>query len=35
MGWLGVLMHGTRVVKIGGADTAFLLWIAEEDAAKS
>lgn len=30
---LGVLLHGTRVVDIGGADTAFLLWIAERDAA--
>lgn len=29
---LGVLMHGTRVVQIGGADTAILLWIAEGDA---
>jgi hypothetical protein len=29
---LGVLMHGTRVVEIGGADTAILLWIAERDA---
>ncbi|MEV7886622.1 DUF6985 domain-containing protein [Streptomyces sp. NPDC002817] len=29
---LGVLLHGTRVVGIGGADTAFLLWIAERDA---
>ncbi|MBB5057595.1 hypothetical protein HDF16_002301 [Granulicella aggregans] len=29
---LGVLMHGTRTVEIGGADTAILLWIAEEDA---
>jgi hypothetical protein len=29
---LGVLMHGTRVVEIGGADTAILLWIAEDDA---
>ena len=29
---LGVLVHGTRVVEVGGADTAFLLWIAEEDA---
>lgn len=28
---LGVLMHGTRVVDIGGADTAFLLWIARQD----
>jgi hypothetical protein len=31
---LGVLMHGTRVVEVGGADTAILLWIAESDAAK-
>jgi hypothetical protein len=31
---LGVLMHGTRVVKIGGADTAFLLWVAEQDSAR-
>jgi hypothetical protein len=29
---LGVLMHGTRTVEIGGADTAGLLWIAEKDA---
>lgn len=29
---LGVLMHGTRTVEIGGADTAILLWIAKEDA---
>ena len=29
---LGVLMHGTRVVQVGGADTAFLLWIARQDA---
>jgi len=29
---LGVLMHGTRTVEIGEADTAILLWIAEEDA---
>ena len=29
---LGVLMHGTRVVEVGGADTAILLWIAERDA---
>jgi hypothetical protein len=28
---LGVLMHGTRAVDVGGADTAFLLWIAERD----
>ena len=32
---LGVLMHGTRTVQIGGADTAILLWIAEEDAQRS
>lgn len=29
---LGVLMHGTRLVQAGGADTAFLLWIARQDA---
>ena len=29
---LGALLHGTRVVEIGGADTAILLWIAERDA---
>jgi hypothetical protein len=29
---LGVLMHGTRIVKIGGADTAILLWRAKRDA---
>lgn len=28
---LGVLMHDKRVIEIGGADTAFLLWIAERD----
>lgn len=27
---LGVLMHGTRVVQTGRADTAILLWIAED-----
>lgn len=27
----GVLMNGTRVVETGGADTAMLLWIAEND----
>jgi hypothetical protein len=32
---LGVLMHGTRVVEVGGADTAFLLWIAEQDSERS
>jgi hypothetical protein len=31
---LGVLMHGTRVVKIGGGDTAILLWLAKQDAAR-
>src|SRR5689334_1518142 len=31
---LGILMHGTRTVEIGGADTAFLSWIAKRDAAK-
>ena len=29
---LGVLMHGARVVEVGQADTAILLWIAEQDA---
>jgi hypothetical protein len=29
---LGVLMHGSRVVEVGGANTAFTLWIAEKDA---
>lgn len=29
---LGVLMHGLRTVQVGWADTAFTLWIAEEDA---
>ncbi len=32
---LGVLMHGTSVVKIGGADTAILLWLARQDAEES
>ncbi|MCE9658374.1 MAG: hypothetical protein K8R60_07425 [Burkholderiales bacterium] len=27
---LGVLMHGTKVLEIGGADTALLLWLAEQ-----
>lgn len=31
---LGVLMHGTRLVEVGFADAAFLLWMAEGDAAK-
>ena len=30
---LGVLVHGSRVVEVGGADTAFTLWIAKRDAA--
>jgi hypothetical protein len=29
---LGVLMHGSRVVEVGDANTAFTLWIAERDA---
>jgi hypothetical protein len=29
---LGVLMHGERCVEMGGADHAFLLWIAKQDA---
>lgn len=29
---LGILMHGTRVVEVGGADTAIFLWIVERDA---
>lgn len=28
---LGVLLHNNRVVEMGGGDTAFLLWIAEDD----
>ncbi|HYC95942.1 MAG TPA: hypothetical protein VEB39_09630 [Sphingomicrobium sp.] len=32
---LGVLMHGTRVVDVGFADTALLLWVAERDAGAS
>ena len=32
---LGVLMNGYRMVDIGGADTAILLWIAERDAQKT
>lgn len=28
---LGILMQGNRIVDVGGADTAFLLWIAERD----
>ena len=32
---LGVLMHGTRMVEVGFADTAILFWIAEEDAERS
>lgn len=29
---LGVMMHGTRAVEVGGADTGILEWIAERDA---
>jgi hypothetical protein len=32
---LGVMMHGTRVVEVGGADTAMLEWIAQRDAEKA
>lgn len=28
---LGVLMHDKRIIEVGGAETAFLLWIAERD----
>lgn len=28
---VGLMFHKNRVVKIGGADTAFMTWIAEED----
>jgi hypothetical protein len=31
---LGVMTHRKRVVKLGGADAAFLEWIAENDAHK-
>ncbi|WP_326796706.1 hypothetical protein OG946_15560 [Streptomyces sp. NBC_01808] len=31
---LGVLLHDTRIVDQGGADSALHLWIAEEDAQK-
>jgi hypothetical protein len=30
----GVMIHGNRVVDVGGADTSFLEWIAERDAEK-
>jgi hypothetical protein len=29
---LGVLMHGTQLVEVGGADTAILLWLARRHA---
>lgn len=29
---VGILVHGERVVDLGGADTAFLWWIADRDA---
>lgn len=32
---LGALMHDTRIVEVGGADTAGLLWIAEEDSKRT
>lgn len=28
---IGVMLHGNRIIDIGGADTAFLSWIAERD----
>ncbi|MHB8131598.1 MAG: DUF6985 domain-containing protein [Mobilitalea sp.] len=28
---LGVMIHKSRIVKVGGADTAFMTWIAAED----
>ena len=28
---LGLMIHKSRIVKVGGADTAFMTWIAEED----
>ena len=31
---LGILIHKDRIVELGGADTAWLLWIAEEDLEK-
>jgi hypothetical protein len=32
---LGVMMHGTRLVDIGDADTALHLWVAQNDADKA
>lgn len=32
---LGVFMHGTRVLEVGGAETAFDLWIARRDAGQA
>ncbi|WP_333776974.1 DUF6985 domain-containing protein [Streptomyces sp. IBSBF 3136] len=32
---LGALVHDTRIVEVGGADTAILLWIAEEDSKRT
>lgn len=28
---LGIMFHKSRIVKVGGSDTAFMTWIAEED----
>ncbi|WP_198027621.1 hypothetical protein [Seonamhaeicola sp. S2-3] len=28
---LGIMIHKNRIIKIGGADTSFMEWIAEED----
>jgi len=30
----GLMLHKTRIVKVGGADTSFLEWIAERDGGK-
>jgi len=32
---LGILMYGSKVLEIGGADTAILLWMAEKHAKKT
>lgn len=31
---LGIMCHNKRILKIGGADVAFMSWIAEEDLSK-
>jgi len=30
----GLMLHKARIVKVGGADTSFLEWIAERDGGK-